>query len=209
MCGRYVLYGPKSRLIEGFSIKELPAFRPRYNVAPNSEILIVRKRDGKRVAEMMRWGLRNGKVINVRDDSVDKPWAKSLLAKSRCLIPCNGFYEWRKVGKLKQPYFIHPKVEGEIWAFAGVMAFWEDAGAAMFTTSSNSQLEPIHNRMPVLLQRSDYETWLDPGNQDVDSLRTLLKPYPEELMLVRPVGAAVSNPKNESERLIAEIPNPA
>jgi putative SOS response-associated peptidase YedK len=106
--------------------------------------------------------MRNNKVINVRDESGDKPWAKSLLAKSRCLIPCNGFYEWQKAGNRKQPYYIHPKDDGDISAFAGVMAFWEDAGVAMFTTSPNPLMAQIHNRMPALLQPSAYAVWPDP-----------------------------------------------
>ncbi|HWS74026.1 MAG TPA: SOS response-associated peptidase [Quisquiliibacterium sp.] len=206
MCGRYVLYGPDSRLIEAFDLRELPPLLPRYNITPGAQILIVREGAHGRQAETVRWGLkRNGTVANLRDDSAGKPWAWPLL-HARCVIPANGFYEWQPASAgvaRKQPFYIAP-ASGDFFAFAGAVGKWDDMGAALFTTGPNATMRPIHDRMPVLLDRTAIAAWLDPHTPTVDAVH-LLRPAPDSAIRAWPVSHAVNDAHHEGPQLIEPL----
>ncbi|MBX3613625.1 MAG: SOS response-associated peptidase [Burkholderiaceae bacterium] len=174
MCGRYVLYGPGEALIEGFSLVDLPPFSARYNIAPASTVLVVRDEPGRgRVAESMRWGLVphwardasiGARLVNARGETVaEKPAFRQALRRSRCLIPANGFYEWRAPAAgsrgRKQPFYIHAR-DGGLIAMAGLFERWQGpegplATCCIVTTAANPLMSAIHDRMPVLLDRPD------------------------------------------------------
>lgn len=212
MCGRYVLFGPSKQGeiafgFEPFDIRDNAhlLFEAHYNIAPTSMIPVVRERDGKRVVEGVRWGLRARGNHIVRGDSVDKPWARSMLIASRCIIPANGFYEWRTEGKVKQPFYVRPKAADQLWGFAAVIGYWEGEGVAMFTTEANETMARIHDRMPVILQHADYCAWLDPGNQDFDALEALLRALPDDQLVAYPVAKAVGSTVNDGPGLIEPL----
>ena len=172
MCGRYVLYGPHWRLTERFGLKECPEFAPRYNIAPTSDVLVIPQQpEVGRGGQMVRWGpvpnwakdiSIGAKLNNARAETVDtKPSCRSSFAKRRCLIPANGFDEWKIVSEggsvRKQPYYIRPAEEDGLLAFAGLLARWRAPDGSdlvttcIITTAANALMEPIHDRMPVIL----------------------------------------------------------
>lgn len=225
MCGRYTLYGPQSRLTEQFSLQECPDFAPRYNIAPTSEVLVIRQRpEVGRVGQMVRWGLVpnwakditiGAKLNNARAETVDtKPSFRSSFAKHRCLIPANGFYEWKLVsegGKVrKQPYCIRPTEEDGFFAFAGLLARWRAPDGTdlvttcIITTAANALMGPIHDRMPVILEPEAWDTWLEPQTPSVETLKGLLGPCGSERMVAYPVSPAVNRAGVEGEELIAK-----
>lgn len=226
MCGRYVLYGPQSRLTEYFDLRDCAAWEPRYNIAPQSDILVIRQRpEVGRVGQMVRWGLVPRwakdasiglKLNNARAETVaEKASFKTGFERHRCLIPANGFYEWQAVeeaGKTrKQPWYITPAAEGGFFAMAGLLAAWKSpqgqdlVTACVITTATNQLMAPIHDRMPVLLAPTQFDAWLDPAFRDVASLSQWLQPATPEGMLARPVGSRVSNARNEGPELIDAI----
>ena len=226
MCGRYVLHGPQSRLREHFDLRDCAAWEPRYNIAPQSDILVIRQRpEVGRVGQMVRWGLVPRwtkdasiglKLNNARAETVaEKASFKTGFERHRCLIPANGFYEWQAVeeaGKTrKQPWYITPAAEGGFFAMAGLLAAWKSpqgqdlVTACVITTAANQLMAPIHDRMPVLLAPTQFDAWLDPAFRDVASLSQWLQPATPEGMLARPVGSRVSNARNEGPELIDAI----
>lgn len=221
MCGRYVLYGPDKRIIVGFSLKELPPFIPRYNIAPTAEVLaVLLGRSGDRIARSMRWGLIpswakepgiGAKLNNARADSIaEKPAFRSAFRRWRCLLPANGFYEWRAPPEpkgRKQPFYIHPADPDALFALAGLMERWNGPDGPVYTccvitTEANPLMAPIHDRMPVLLAPTQFDAWLDPQNQDTAMLKDMLKPYDADRMKIRAVGIAVNQARNEGAQLI-------
>ena len=167
MCGRYVIKNTQRFKVK-FHLDELPLFEPRYNVAPTQSVPAVRAEDIKRELVMMHWGLipswaKDAKIgyrlINARADGVaTKPSFRSAFKRRRCLILTDGFYEWKKLDEGKQPYFIHMK-DDEPFAFAGLWESWhnpddgeEVISSSIITTDANKLMEPIHNRMPVILR---------------------------------------------------------
>lgn len=192
MCGRYALHANPDVVALQFHLSSVPAFAPRYNIAPATEVLMVR-RDG---AALARWQLR-GRHHNLRADTVSqKPQWRSLYRSRRCLLPASGFYEWKRVGTHKQPYYVRP-ARGELFALAGV---WDDAGGqrscAVLTTEPNGVLAPIHDRMPVIVARENYARWLE-GEED------LLRPAPDDSIAAYPVGDAVNRAAADFPELIA------
>jgi len=168
----------------------------------------------------LRWGLIPGwakdpavgnRMINARAETVaQKPAFRAALRRRRCLLPADGFYEWRGSGKRKQPYFIRMRDDG-LFAFAGLWESWQAAGqtaiesCTLLTTEPNDLLRPIHNRMPVILAPQSYGQWLDPGVEQVEQLAPLLVPYPSQQMTAHPVDTLVNNPANEDPRCIAPV----
>jgi putative SOS response-associated peptidase YedK len=223
MCGRYVLHGPHSRLTERFGLHGCSDFAPRYNIAPTSDALVIRQRpEVGRVGQLVRWGLvPNGakditvgsKLNNARAETVDtKPSFRTSFAKHRCLIPANGFYEWKLVsegGKVrKQPYYIRPAAEDGFFAFAGLLARWHApdgtdlVSCCIITTAANAVMEPIHDRMPVILAQEAWDAWLIPENATVACLKGLLLPCAADGMVAYPVSTAVNRAGVEGEGLI-------
>lgn len=223
MCGRYVLYGPQSRLTEYFDLRDCAAFEPRYNIAPQSDILVVRQRPAVgRVGQAVRWGLIPRwakdptiglKLNNARAETVaEKPSFKSSFERHRCLIPANGFYEWQAVsedGKTrKQPWYIRPSADGEFFAMAGLLAAWKApdgtdiVSACVITTTPNELMAPIHDRMPVLLAPGQFDAWLDPAGRDLAALSRYLLPAPAQSMVAWQVGSRVNSARHEGPDLI-------
>jgi putative SOS response-associated peptidase YedK len=237
MCGRFTLRTPATVLIEHFDLdvrgdRQLPLCEPRYNIAPTQDILVVRNdaADGRRRADMMRWGLlpswsagpkasSGPPMINARAETLaEKPMFRSAVRRRRCLIPVDGFYEWQQSaggarGK-KQPYFIHRPDDGP-FAFAGL---WETctqqsrsgAGSGQLTiesctivtTEANAALRELHERMPVVLAPCDYATWLDSKVEDPVALQHLLVPCGEEELVAEPVGTHVNRVANDDPRCV-------
>lgn len=229
MCGRYVLYGPQSRLTEYFALRDCAAWVLRYNIAPQSDILVVRQRpELGRVGQAVRWGLiprwakdpASGlKLNNARAETVaEKPSFKAGFERHRCLIPANGFYEWQAVseeGKArKQPWYIRPANDGEFFAMAGLLAAWKSpdgtdiVSTCVITTAPNAVMAPIHDRMPVILQPAQFDAWLDPACRDTATLSQFLAPAPAGSMVAYPVSGRVSNPRNEGPDLIDRTERP-
>jgi putative SOS response-associated peptidase YedK len=217
MCGRYTLTTPVEKLAEEFgfdnSSVELP---PNYNVAPTQGVAVVLEENGQRHLEVLRWGLIppwaddpqvGSRMINARAETApEKPSFRRAFRERRCLIPADGFYEWKRMNGGKQPYYIHMK-EGRPFAFAGLWETWkEDGGPAIrsctiLTTKPNALAGEIHDRMPVILPTGSYDVWLD-RESDRDELYGLLAPYPEDEMEAYPVSRFVNSPSNNDPRCI-------
>lgn len=225
MCGRYTLSSPIEVVADLFSVDPGNAPQslvPRFNVAPTQSVPVVRvSRPGApRTLEMLRWGLIpswakeaeiGNRMINARSETAaEKPAYKSSFRKKRCLIAADGFYEWKPEGKLKQPFLIH-QASGKPFGIAGLWSSWRDPqGEALetftiLTTSPNSVLSPIHDRMPVILDPADYDLWLDPKVEDVERLQALMAPAPVEGWEAVPVSRAVNNPANDSPACLAPV----
>lgn len=223
MCGRFALDYPESILKDWYTVDSFPDLFPRYNIAPMSDILVIRDIEIRREAKMMRWGLIPGWVKdfkkthvinNARAETVaTKPMFRSAYRKQRCIIPASGFYEWQQIndGKHKQPYFV-TTADGCPTSFAGI---WETAtiddktieSCAIITTECNDLMRPIHDRMPVILQPESFDTWLKPIEFPDETLSFFLKPYDSELMKAWPVSTAVNKAGNEGKHLIEPIPS--
>lgn len=220
MCGRFIQAVSGDVLARQLGLA-LPAdYAMRYNVAPNQTVLGVRAiADGGRELAWLRWGLIPAwseeprvkySTINARAETVaEKPTYRQAFRQRRCLIPADGFYEWRKVGDRKQPYCIGLD-EGAPLVFAGLWERWEREGQAVesctiLVTSANERIAEIHDRMPVMLDPADYDAWLDPGARDPAKLLPLLRPYPAERVRLWPVGAAVNRPTGQGPELMAAI----
>lgn len=226
MCGRYTLYGPVSRVTERLLLKYCPEYGERYNIAPQSPVLVIRQRpEVGRVGQMVKWGLVpswskdpsiGNKLTNARGETVaDKPSYRTSFAKHRCLIPANGFYEWKTItegGKArKQPYYIHPTDPDGLFAFAGLLAVWRPpegdplVTTCIITTGPNEVLAPIHDRMPVIIQPEDYDAWLDPRNTEKAALLPLIRPAEASSMSAYPVSPKINSGRIEGEECIEEV----
>ncbi len=223
MCGRYRLTAKERWLSEYFN---LPAedidWAARWNVAPTQEVATIRqdRRAPKRIFGLMRWGLIpywakdmsiGVKAINaVSETAAGKPAFRESMRKRRCLIPADGFYEWKRIGpKKKQPYNIGMADDG-LFAFAGLWDRWKDPGGkviescTILTTQANALLKDMHHRMPVILSPDAYDLWLDPGVTDPAEVADLLKPFAARLMRVYPVSAAVNKVENDGPECAEE-----
>jgi putative SOS response-associated peptidase YedK len=214
MCGRYTLSTPAGRLAEEFQLDGAVDLTPSYNVAPTQQVAAVLEEGGKRRLEMLRWGLVpswaddpeiGARMINARSETApDKPSFRRAFRSKRCLIPADGFYEWKREPGGKQPYYFHME-DGRPFAFAGLWESWEKDGVlhscAILTTRANSVLEGIHDRMPVILPSGAYDAWLDP-DADKDQLIDLMSPYPGDDLETYPVSRFVNSPRNNDERCI-------
>ena len=220
MCGRYVLESDLDFLQGRFSFDDHRLeFRPRYNIAPTQQVLTITN-DGQRRAEFMRWGLipfwaKDPKIgyrmINaVGEIAATKPAFRAAFKKRRCLIPADGFFEWRKEGKQKVPTYIFLKSR-KPFAFAGLWESWKSPdgetirSCTIVTTKPNEFIEPIHNRMPVILSEETEALWLDPMTEEADTLSALLIPSPAELMEAYEVSNFVNYAKNEGRECVLPV----
>ena len=219
MCGRFLVTSSGDAMAQWFNFDDGPDLTPRYNIAPSQPIPVVRMATAgdNRECVLVRWGLVpswakdlsfGAKTINARADTLlEKPTFRNAYRKRRCLVPANGFYEWKKVGKKKQPHVIRP-ADGNPIAFAGLWEHWKDQDgqeiqtATIVTTEANELLEPLHERMPVILPQAQYAAWLN-SRQKPENLLELLKPYPGELLTLVAVGDWVSDARHEGERCLA------
>ena len=221
MCGRYSLTTPMEAVGRLFQVAERPNLKPRYNIAPSQDAPVVRAGEaGGRGLESMRWGLipswakeaRIGyKMINARAETVaQKPEFRGAFRQRRCLVPADGFYEWRKLGKVKQPYRI-TLAEGGPFAFAGLWERWRapDGQAVssftIITTEANRPLRPIHDRMPVILDPADYDAWLDTAGVGPEEAVRPLRPYPDQRLAAVPIGTRINSPRNDDAACIVPL----
>ncbi|MFQ5955363.1 MAG: SOS response-associated peptidase [Kiloniellales bacterium] len=221
MCGRYSLTTPVEAVGRLFAVAERPNLPPRYNIAPSQEAPVVRTHEaGGRGLALMCWGLipswakeaRVGyKMINARAETVaQKPAFRTALRHRRCLVPADGFYEWRKLGKLRQPYRI-TLTDGGPFAFAGLWERWRAPDRQLvesftiITTEANRLLRPIHDRMPVILDAADYEAWLDTGGIAPDEAARRLRPYPAAGLAAFPISTRINSPRNDDPACIVPL----
>ncbi len=215
MCGRYTLATPVGRLAEEFGFDSSSTeFRTSYNVAPTRQVPVVLTEGGKRRLEMLRWGLVpswaddpgiGARMINARSETApEKPSFRRAFRDRRCLIPADGFYEWKRENGGKQPYYFRMQ-GGRPFAFAGLWESWTKDGeirsCAILTTAANEVVAGIHERMPVILPSRHYEAWLDP-EAERDELTDLLVPYPGDDLETYPVSRFVNSPGNDDPRCI-------
>jgi putative SOS response-associated peptidase YedK len=219
MCGRFTMATPGNTIAEIFELAEVPQLAPRYNIAPTQAVAAVRvDTAGRRELAMLHWGLipswakeaaMGVRMINARAETLaEKPAFRVPFRQRRCLIVADGFFEWRKLEVHKQPYFICLR-DRSPFAFAGLWEHWAPPGVeavescTIITTTPNELVEPLHDRMPAILGRDDYERWLDPTSRETERLQTLLRPYPGSLMMVHSVGLRINNPGFDDPSCIA------
>jgi putative SOS response-associated peptidase YedK len=195
MCGRYRLSRRKQLVAEYFdAVPAEDEWNPRYNIAPTQSVPVVRQNPQKPVRELslLRWGLvpwwatdpsTGFKTINARSETVSTSASfRDPFRSQRCLIPTDGFYEWQRIGKSKQPYCFEVG-NCELFAFAGLWDRWTDPrgevieSCAILTTTPNTLLQDIHNRMPVILSLDNFDSWLSTSVRDTNSMLKLLVPY--------------------------------
>ena len=220
MCGRYTIIAPPKVLRALFGYEEQPNFPPRYNVAPTQPIPIVRLIDGKRHFALVRWGLLPSWVknptaftllINARGETVaEKPAFRAAMKRRRCLIPADGFYEWKADGPRKQPYFIRARA-GDPFAFAGLWETWtgpngeELETGTIITTTANRKLAAIHGRMPVIVPTDAFDLWLNSADVDLTTASALIAPAPENLLEAFPVSTDVNRVVNDNPKLVEPV----
>ena len=222
MCGRYTLSISLAELQLRFSFPAADLEHPeRYNIAPTQSVLtVVNQGQEQNLGEYMRWGLVpswakdisiGSRMINARAETiVEKPSFRRALQKRRCLVLSDGFYEWKRTGKDKQPMYIGLE-SGQPFGMAGLWEAWKSPdgewlhSCTIITTEPNALMEKIHNRMPVILPRESEPVWLDPGVDDPSRLTDLLQPYPADAMTARPVSGLVNNARNDFPECIAPL----
>ena len=220
MCGRFIQITAGEPLAERFELPAIPAVTPRYNLAPSQPVGVIRvAAEGQREWVPLRWGLVPAwspeprtaySTFNARAETVaDKPTYRHVFRRRRCLIPADGFYEWRNVGSRKQPYCIAP-VNGRPLAFAGLWERWERDGqivesCTILVTQASALITRIHNRMPVILDPKDETPWLDPAITNPAVLKPLLVPCPVEWLRVWPVSTAVNTTRHDGPELMAPL----
>lgn len=226
MCGRYAITLPVEAMGQLFQFDERPNLAPRWNVAPTQTIPVVTADTLGRHLKQVRWGLipafmkerpTGAPVINARSETAwDKPMFRAGLNRRRCLVPADGFYEWRVQGQEKQPYFIRAR-DRAAFAMAGLTETWQDptAGAqsapiesaAILTCAPNALMGRLHDRMPVILAPETWGLWLDPKTPR-EVLQTLCTPAPENVLKAFAVAKTVGAVKNEGPHLIEPLPEP-
>jgi putative SOS response-associated peptidase YedK len=215
MCGRFVSARPLAELAERFLVDEVRTeeLSPSYNVAPTDPVYAVAEHDGKRLLGTFRWeltGPRDGgpRPINARAETLlERPLFREPFARRRCLIPADGFYEWRtETSGRKQPYLISPS-DGGVLALAGLWSSrqGEASTCAIITTGANNVVHQLHERMPVILAAHHWELWLDRTEHDLAKLSSLLLPAPDELLQLHPVSSAVNSVRNNGPELVRPI----
>jgi putative SOS response-associated peptidase YedK len=221
MCGRFQLSVKGKQISERFNVEVFDEFyRPNYNAAPGQKLPLITN-EAKHELSYFKWGLipfwakdpRIGyKLINTRSETIqEKPSFRNAFARRRCLIPANGFYEWTKDPD-KTPYRIFLKSE-DLFAMAGIWEVWKDGEGkpvhtfSVITTTPNTLMQKIHDRMPVILPRELEMAWL--RENDTGVLKSMLRPFDEKLMACYPVSKRVNTPANNDEALIVPADEPS
>ncbi|MBK7947654.1 MAG: SOS response-associated peptidase [Deltaproteobacteria bacterium] len=229
MCGRMTLTRSAQEIAEFFAVEDVAAFtgpdgrplRPRFNLAPSQPVLtVVAERGQARALAWKRWGLVPGwardpaignKLFNARGETVDeKPSFRSAFKRRRCLVVADGFYEWTARNRGHRAHWIHPRADA-LLAFAGLYEHWSAEGeepidsATVITTEANPDVAPVHGRMPVVLARAAWATWLD-GASDPAALKGLLVPAPAGILAARPVSRHVNDPRHDDPACLEAPP---
>jgi putative SOS response-associated peptidase YedK len=225
MCGRIIqASGPlKFAIVDGLNVVDsrYANMPPRYNGAPSQDMLVIRQNHetGERSLDPLKWGLipywcndpkRGRKPINAKAETVaNLPTFRDAYRKRRCIVPVDGFFEWKAIKgqKAKQPYAIGMK-DGAAFGIAGLWENWKDPATgdwirtfAVITTNANEMVADIHDRMPAILARGDYDLWLS----DEPDPRDLLRPYPAELMRMWPISTRVNKPENDDRSIVEAV----
>jgi putative SOS response-associated peptidase YedK len=221
MCGRYAITSAPEAIRALFAYHEQPNFPPRYNVAPTQPVPVVRLADGKREFVLMRWGLLPvwvkdprsvSLLIMARGDTVnEKPAFRAAMRRRRCLLPADGFYEWKQDGKKRRPHYIRLRSGGPM-ALAGLWETWTGPNGeeldtvAVVTTQANRTLSSIHDRMPVIVPPDAFDLWLDCRRVDPQTASALITPARDSLLEAHEVSLAVNRTANDSPELIEPLP---
>jgi len=219
MCGRFTQTQSPETIAATFQLSVLPQLEPRYNIAPTQAIAAVLQTPDQpqRHCKFLRWGLIpswardpaiGSRLINARAETAsEKPSFRTAFKKRRCLILADGFYEWQRQERGKQPFYFQLQ-HGVPFAFAGLWDCWRGDGegaiasCTILTTTANSVMQPYHHRMPVILNSEDYDCWLDPTLTTPAPLQPLLRPYPSEAMTAYPVSKTVNKATHDSPTCI-------
>jgi putative SOS response-associated peptidase YedK len=221
MCGRFTLTTTAEILADLFHLLDPPVVEPRYNIAPTQKVLAVRvdPERGDLIPVFMRWGLipswssgpSGPPLINARSETVaEKPVFRNALRQRRCLVPADGFYEWQNRRGVKQPFCFRIR-DHRPFAFAALWERWcaPEGGrvdsCAILTTSANDLVQPVHDRMPVILRPGSFASWLAPQPNDCDRLQAMLRPFSSEEMIAYAVSTWVSNPRHDDSRCLAAL----
>jgi len=223
MCGRYAITTVPEAMRALFAYLNQPNFPARYNVAPTQPVPIVRVVEGNREFALVRWGLIPSWVkdprgftllINARGESAaEKPAFKNAIKRRRCLFPADGFYEWKRDGERKQPYFVRRKGGGPL-AFAGLWESWigpngeEQETAAIVTTAASASISHVHDRMPVIVPPEQFELWLDPNADPEMAAAVVIQPAPDEVIESDPVSSAGNRTANDTPMLVEPLTEP-
>lgn len=218
MCGRFARFSPADTLAKHFGLADAPGLAPRHNIAPGQAVAIIRPdASGGRGLDLAHWGLvpswsaepkSRFSGFNARAETVAaKPAFRQAFRQRRCLIPADGYYEWKTEGRCKQPYFIY-RQDRQPFAFAGLWERWERAGqviesCAIIVTEANATTRAIHERMPVILAPADYARWLSPLS--AEAAQTLLAPCPAVWLTCHPVADRVGNVRIDDPRCIQPV----
>lgn len=224
MCGRYTYYSASEileqynlNLVDDVQSKLAFDFPDNYNVAPGQEMPVIVRGAQEHKIEYMTWGIVPAwsktaesklKLINARREGLlEKPMWKRLVGTKRCIVPARGFYEWKTIVGKKYPYYITPVV-GSVLSFAGLWDYWTDGVGndlytfTIITTTPNKEMAEIHERMPVILDKSKMDMWLEPGELTQGQLDDLLAPAPDGTLLLQRVSTEVNNTRNNKKELI-------
>ena len=221
MCGRFVQYSDPEIYASQFDLDTLCEAKPRYNVAPTQPVLAIRGTDeGRRELVPLRWGLvpawskgpdSRYSMINARAETVSsKPAYRDAFKHRRCLIPAEGFYEWKAEKDGKTPFLIQ-RADARPFAMAGLWERWRQAdgelleSCTIIVTDANSLVRDIHDRMPVILKEEDFATWLDPNNGDAEELLSMLKPADPAALAMHEVSRQVNSPRNDGPELLEAV----
>lgn len=222
MCGRFSLTVSPEQISKKFNLSKVPEIQPRYNIAPSQDIATVvqSKASEETQFQWMRWGLvphwakdiKIGyKLINARVETVaEKPAFRSAIKQRRCLILADGFYEWQHQGKQKQPYYFQLE-SGKLFAFAGLWETWnspEDEqviSCTILTTAADEVVNPIHERMPIIVPSQYYEMWLDPEITQPQDVLPLVTQGDRASLQAKPVSTMVNNPKCDRAECLESV----
>lgn len=218
MCGRYAFLLPPEAMAQLFKVLNEVEYPPRYNIAPTQPVITILEREGRRTAELFRWGFVPAWVkdprefpllINARSEGMaDKPSYRDALRNTRCIVPATGYYEWRKrPDGTTWPYYI-TTADGSTMAFAGLYATWagpngeEIDTVCIVTTEPNHEVSAVYNRMPAILTGNDIDTWLNTRDVEARDAMRLIAPAPEGVMTLHPVARTVGKAEAEGPGLI-------
>jgi putative SOS response-associated peptidase YedK len=225
MCGRYSLTRRQAEIIERFGVQLLlcreDEVQPRFNVAPSQMVPVIVQQDNGRAIDLFKWGLvpfwtkevsSSKALINCRVETMaEKPFFRSAVARRRCLIPADGFYEWRKEGKNKVPLYIH--MPGRpLFSFAGLWDEWHSRdgdvlrSCTIITTAANTRISTIHDRMPVIIRPEHESLWLDGQVQDLPALQQALAPLTADELIMYQVSSRVNSAMNDDPNMVEPAP---
>jgi putative SOS response-associated peptidase YedK len=218
MCGRFTLHTPEARIREVFHLEhtEPLGLTPRYNIVPSQDIPVVRESESGKEMVLARWGLvpawskepkTKYSTINARIETVaEKPTYRTPFKRRRCLIPADGFYEWKEIDGHKIPHHIRMR-DGGVFAFAGIWDRWEGDGEILDSCSiivmpANEVMRPLHERMPAIVAQAHHDLWLDSRMTEKDEVMKYLNSAPSSGLKLHPVSTWVNSPKHDDERCI-------